>query len=141
MRTGEWWEGNLLVYGNRCFIIPNEEMIESEADSQFYWRLIAHHHEVDPETVGQCSGVLDINGKLIFEKDVVKIPDDYEVYGQIAGEKYEVYFGFGGFRLKPKRHPKARGFWLENDRDVEVVGNVVDNPEVLSDDICGTKKN
>jgi uncharacterized phage protein (TIGR01671 family) len=82
------------------------------------------------ETVGQFTGLTDKNGKKIFEGDIVKIPDDYDEFGINAGEVYEVYFAFGGFRLKPKRS-NAKGFWLEDDKTVEIIGNVHDNPELL----------
>lgn len=48
-----------------------------------------------------------------------------------AGEMYEVYFAYGGFRLKPKYRNKAKGYWLEESDELEVIGNVWDNPELL----------
>ena len=86
--------------------------------------------EVDPATVGQYTGLKDKNSKRIFEGDIIKIPDDYDEFGLNAGEIYEVYFICGGFRLKPK-YTKARGYWLEDDETVEVIGNIHDNPELL----------
>ena len=88
--------------------------------------------EVIPETIGQYTGLADKNGKKIFEGDIIKIPDDYDEFGINAGEIYEVYFAFGGFRLKPK-YSKAKGFWLEDDKTVEVIGNIHDNPELLEE--------
>lgn len=82
------------------------------------------------DTVGQFTGLTDKNGKKIFEGDIIKIPDDYDEFGINAGEIYEVYFAFGGFRLKPKRS-SAKGFWLEDDKTVEIIGNIHDNPELL----------
>lgn len=82
------------------------------------------------DTVGQFTGLTDKNGKKIFEGDIIKIPDDYDEFCINAGEVYEVYFAFGGFRLKPK-YSKAKGFWLEDDKTVEIIGNIHDNPELL----------
>ncbi len=66
--------------------------------------------------------------------DIVQIPDDYEEYGFCAGEKYEVYFAFGGFRLKPKyRKFNEKGFYLEDDGELEVLGNKFDNPDLLGE--------
>ena len=56
--------------------------------------------------------------------------NDYNEFGHNAGEIYEIYFCCGGFRLKPK-YSKARGYWFEDDRTVEVIGNIHDNPELL----------
>ena len=94
------------------------------------WFALHNKYAVKAETVGQFTGLTDKNGKKIFEGDIIKIPDDYDEYGHNAGEIYEVYFCFGGFRLKPK-YSKARGYWLEDDETVEVIGNIHDNPELL----------
>ena len=63
--------------------------------------------------------------------DIVQIPNDWEEYGFNAGEIYEVYFAYGGFRLKPKRNKNSKGFWLEDDNLVIKLGNIYDNPELL----------
>ena len=52
---------------------------------------------------------------------------------ELLREMYEVYFAYGGFRLKPKYNSKARGYWLEDDNEVEIVGNKFDNPELLEE--------
>ena len=136
--NGEWVSsGNLITFNDegegKQFFIPKmnakctcthdeQDNIISFDSGMFY--------KVDPDTVGWFTGLTDKNGKKIFESDIVKIPDDYEEFGINAGEIYEVYFAFGGFRLKPK-YSKANGFWLEDDETVEIIGNIYDNPELL----------
>lgn len=83
----------------------------------------------------QCTGLTDKNGKLIYEGDIVKVPEDYSTFGQFADEKYEVYYKAGGFRFKPKLDKKARGCWLEDDNTFEIIGNIYENSELLTGEV------
>lgn len=85
------------------------------------------------ETVGQNSGIKDKKGKYIYTGDFIKIPDDYKNYGLNAGEIYEVYFAYGGFRMKPKYRKEAKGFWLEDDGEFKIIGNKYDHPKILEE--------
>lgn len=130
--NGEWVEGDLFRNDNTNYpmtligsLILSRNKYTNEICIDGYGLI-----EVDPETVCQYTGLKDMNGKKIFEGDIIKIPDDYNEFGHNAGEIYEIYFCYGGFRLKPK-YSKARGYWLEDDRTVEVIGNIFDNPEIL----------
>ena len=83
------------------------------------------------ESLMQNTGVLTINNTFIFEGDIIKIPDDYDIYGMNAGEIYVIYFSNGGFRCKPKYNKSAKGSWLEDDGEFEYVGNIYDNPDLI----------
>ena len=87
---------------------------------------------VDPNTVGQFTGLTDNNGKKIFEGDIVVCRKE------IAGNfiDYCVEIGFvemkhGAFGLHRKQgYYRPFKDWLE-DYEYEVIGNIHDNPELL----------
>ena len=80
------------------------------------------------DTVGQYTGLKDKNGKRIFEGDVAKV---------LQGKDKDIaYVGFenGAFMLYPKTgNIYERTLWeyWYNDWDVEIIGNITDNPELL----------
>ena len=75
----------------------------------------------------QSTAMVDRNGNIIFEGDIVKMAKD--VYSEPT--YYEVVRHRGGaYRLESKQH--GCELWLRH-TDCEVVGNVYENPELLED--------
>lgn len=73
----------------------------------------------------QSTGLVDRDGRIIFEGDIVKMSKD--VYSEPT--YYEVVRHRGGaYRLESKQH--GCELWLRH-TDCEVVGNVFENKELL----------
>lgn len=78
--------------------------------------------EVIPETVGEYTGLRDKNGKRIFEGDIVTMPR----YGS-GKHKSVVYFKNGKFAVNGSNY----NFKDICPRNMEVIGNIYDNSELL----------
>jgi uncharacterized phage protein (TIGR01671 family) len=112
LSTNEWTEGNLAVSKTGVAIITPDDTP------------IGKYGQVDPETVGQFTGLLDENGDKIFEGDIV-----YVYRGIRESFRYRVAVEYleGGF------NPFANPNWdsLPNPSEVKIIGNIHDNPELL----------
>ena len=84
--------------------------------------------EVDPSTICQCTGLKDKNGKLIWENDIVR--DEYGNFYKAFWQNDYYQFSFcaktGVFPIGAKWN-----LWSFKSSEIEVVGNIFDNKELL----------
>ena len=125
---GNWMFGCLLIYGNRCFIIPSEELIESEVESRFYWHLLEKNYEVLLETVGQFTGLTGKNGVRIFEGDICRNARNDKV---VSVKWHGTMAGFVWSKRKDGTYLSDFGELFRAYDKYEVIGNIHDNPELL----------
>lgn len=119
--NGEW------VYGNYA-------VTDNNGKQHFIFQNKAFEFEVDPETVGQYTGITDDNGKKIFEGDILGITNDDPDYDYIT----KVYLDWNTLCVDVQGQDYdctsigfAIGIWDDECDRVEVIGNIYDNPELL----------
>lgn len=80
--------------------------------------------------IGQFTGLLDKNGKEIYEGDIIKTKRYGVVHGQSntqGADLFRVVYKNAQFYIDNK----LRHFYLQDSRCNEVIGNIYDNPELL----------
>ena len=119
--NGKWVEGALFDGENYCVIghqIKFSPYIENECKIVGYI--------VDRDTVCQCTGCKNKIGTLIWEHDVIQ----YEIYFGIVVFKegaFEIKWIDNSYNLREDIY-----FWA-TERNIAVVGNKFDNPELLEE--------
>lgn len=123
--TGEMIRGNLYQHGEQCFIMANNR-----------------NTEVLPKTVGQYTGLTDVNDVKIFEGDIItyEAPGCSVKFGTINFGKYATLSDCSpyniGFYISWLNNMFVRqelGFWVEH-REIVIVGNIYDKPAKLRSD-------
>ena len=121
--NGEWVEGSLVIGNNYNFIITAEDYQDVVATQS---ALVCESHpiEKDNTTIGQYTGLTDKNGKKIFEGDIVKVCLPYADLTCIVGWE-GCSFIIRDIKDSDYTYVLGEGF------DIEVIGNIYDNPELL----------
>lgn len=124
--NGEWVQG-YLVYDNR------DEM----------YRIIIEIHystgtciitdnapRVDASTICRCTGLKDKNGKLIWENDICDRKEQYPEIVKYCNGDWTLDYSYASHKESGVCYCNL-GFYAEERKCVEVIGNIFDNPELL----------
>jgi len=126
----KWISGSLLiVYGT-------QNSVHYYINPDYGWPI---YEEVDPETVGQYTGIMDQNGEKIFEGDIVRLTDEggyrYAGMGVIEwldkGEWYVQGIDINYDTSYKTHFPVSEIIY---DTGFEVIGNIHEDPELLKEE-------
>ena len=120
------WEYGDLVHDDRggCYVYP------------LHCHALFVENKVDSDTVCEFTGMRDKHGKKIFEGDIVEVYDFTSVYADKYRGVVKMYRGSWCVEYEDSifdmvLHPML--FFDDfADRKTEVIGNIYDNPELLS---------
>ena len=115
---GQWVYGNLIVDGNYAYIVNGV----IECNDQYI--TIAEWCPVDHKTIGAFTGLVDVNGKEIFEWDVVSFSID-NGWDYVASENGLIIYWDGCYQILGKGIKYRINQCLEE--DIEVIGNMYEN--------------
>ena len=105
---------------------------EKDSGKWLEWNAIAgipHNVTILTDTICQCTGLRDKNGKLIWENDIMvaHLDDDYP-----EDETYiRILWHVSGFCSKEKGSKDMQQVDEFDQEHFEVIGNIFDNPELL----------
>lgn len=136
--NGEWVQGHLITDEQdekKCFIAyifgTDEDGQPHDVDSAL----------VDLQTICQCTGLKDKNGKLIWENDIIHKPfyTDHDAYANSEAYTGRIQYKDGGWSVEITKSDGSVCVspiieMIAYSKDIEhfeVIGNIFDNPELL----------
>ncbi len=114
LNNGEWALGCLIRDSSKAMIVVLDDKTNRMSGTA-----------VAPSTIGECTGLRDKNGKLIFEGDIIKH----------NGECYVIKYLEKYMRFSPTKPGTV--FAVFDYTQSEIVGNIHDNPELLKGEANG----
>ena len=124
--SDRWVKGQLVEANNTYFIIPNHA-----SKILAGWFSASNVVEVKKDTICQCTGLKDKNGKLIWENDVVAYWDTYSTESGYAEADCigKVVWDAETISFQVTNRLSAESYEVLD--ECSVIGNKFDNPELL----------
>lgn len=128
----QWVTGTIMYIENKCMMLIEDEgnLLRVHYLDDEMWSADIYAIEVDESTICQCTGLKDKNENPIWENDICDRKEPYpEIVKYCNGDwtldySYAIHKETGGCYCN-------LGFYVEERKCVEVIGNIFDNPELL----------
>ena len=124
--NGEWVTGSLITCEDGTCKIAIRYLDDSANIA-----ILICAYEVDRDTICQCTGLKDKNGKLIWENDVVK--GKYYNRGRSHRHIGQVKYIYGAYKVVGVK--QYTGYHVILDGSYKIIGNIFDNPELLESEV------
>lgn len=122
--SGRWVKGQLVEVNDTYLIIPNHA-IKILAG----WFSTSNIIEVKKDTICQCTGLKDRNGKLIWENDIVR--DEHGNFYKAFWQNNYYQFSWICVKSDVFLIGTKWDLWSFRSFEIEVCGNIFDNKDLL----------
>lgn len=123
LNNGEWVYGDLEY--NRAKNIARIHTYDEDGEYLI-------QHSVDPATVGQFTGLLDKNGKEIYEGDILMLGSSDAGICEVKWNESQLAFCIR-FYYERNLGIRPLGAWARDGKDIAILGNIHDTPELLNE--------
>lgn len=143
IHTGEWLYGDYHREGKTHYITKPGQYLREYAPIEFI---------VDAKTIGQFTGLLDRNGKEIYEGDIIRIGcHAWLDWKELDSVNAEIVYDNGTFEARWKNPDAGKPYPFQSPDDeedveaeyvcefignlpntIEVIGSIYDNPVLLN---------
>lgn len=106
---------------------------EKDSGKWLEWNAIAgipHNVTILTNTICQCTGLKDKNGRLIWENDICDRKEQYPEIVKYCNGDWTLDYSYVSNKKSGANYCNL-GFYTEERKCVEVIGNIFDNPELL----------
>lgn len=129
-------DNNKFIEGYLCFIY-----IDNQKKAKIYCPDDCCNYDVYTETIRQCTGLKDRNGKRIYEGDILQSEEypfknekGYNYAAEVLWDDASATFYYYTFRISNNVAGRSTGNTgeLNEYEDWKVIGNIYENPELLT---------
>lgn len=132
--NGEWIEGSLIdldIDSGYCYIV---QPYKKASILPIIFLITDRMKLVDPETLCQFTGLCDKNGKKIWENDICDRKEKYPEVVKMTNGDWTLDYSYALGRDYGNSYCNL-GFYVNERKCVEVIGNIFDNPELLQEEL------